>query len=55
MRDKRGMDTDEHRLFILRVRPCRLLPLNSPLQRVARENEIRVAVERLQIMGGRPE
>ena len=40
---------------MLRVRPCGVLPLNALLQRVARENEVRVAVELLPIIDGWPE
>src|SRR5688500_4486381 len=40
---------------MLPVRPCSLLPLNSLLQRVARKNVVRVAVDLLPIMDGRPE
>jgi len=49
------MSTDEHWLLMFRVRPCGVLPGNSLLQRVARENEIRVAVEYLPIIDRRPE
>ena len=40
---------------MIRVRPCVVLTLNSQLQRVARENEIRVAVKLLPIIDGWPE
>jgi len=40
---------------MIRVRPCVVLTLNSRLQRVARENEIRVAVKLLPIIDGWPE